>query len=449
MKCPSCQRECPAKLRSPKFCVHCGHVLRAPCPYSAGDSQHAAPVVDADGGTPAHCITCGRPYRVCAKCHRLATITETVCAFCESPGLREAGPPAWPSDRGPLDGTREWEGLQAALRSGDAAQTMNLPGVVRAMAYRHGYLVAATDGLLVTYIQESGKWAERSRRPCPADGVQSMAIEAGWVLVLSQHRARAFRLPDLEEGYSREGSPIIQSSSDGEWAFIDAGRAHIERVALLDHAEPLPPSPSPDHEATPTDIAWSEAGLAIATEGGLWYAPNRLDAWQWIQVPGDCMGWRRVGWSGQRLFALGLTESGVTLTWMDVDSGSTSARSFAGSYLPDAALCASSIVLLTGNSIEVHPAEAPTQPCVQAGFAGAWRPDGIGCVRQHDDGIEVLLPVRVGGHYRLQCVRVPGGAGYRVGVTMSSRPVICPAGDRLVVAAAEGGGTRIWTYVGG
>lgn len=447
MKCPECVMEQPQSVQAPNYCVYCGHALMAPCPYSDENNPHNVATVDSSGDAPAHCTTCGRPYRQCSGCRRLAVITGDRCGFCNGTDLREVGLAPWSCVQGSPEGTKEWSGRHAALRSGNAAQTMNLPGVVRAMAYRHGYLVAATDQMVVAYTVSSDQWKEQGRRIYPADTVISLAIEAGWVLLISQRYARAFRLPGLEEGFVRQGSPLIQVTRDAEWLFVDAESACLHRVKLGHDALASERKALPEPGVPVKDAAWSESGLAIATDENLWYMANGSSDWQWTQVPVDRAGWRRVVWGGQRLFAAGLIEGGICLVWFDADSEQSHSRNFTGDYLADVALCGSSMALLREHAIELYDASEPRQNGVEANLVGAWRPQGIGYVRRVAEEIEALLPVRTGRQYELQCVRLPGASGQRVGIMMSNLPVVCPAGDRLVVASAEGGATRIWTYV--
>jgi hypothetical protein len=192
------------------------------------------------------------------------------------------------------------------------------------------------------------------------------------------------------------------------------------------------------------DMAMSGERLAFAREDGVWWTNVARHAGNLERIPCDGSSWRRVLWVGPRLFALGADEGGVTLAWSDMQGGD--ARRLHGSYVPDMAEVGGYIVLMQTSGLERYPTAQPTQPCQRVGMRAAWSPRRFAAALMDGDQWAALVVAQQAGNYRLVHVGFPGGECQLIGITMSTEPVVCAAGELLVVSSLEGAASRIWTF---
>lgn len=352
----------------------------------------------------------------------------------------------WPSERGPANGSKAWQLVGSEVPARASEGVIQIPGQLQALAFRYGYLVGMTSSLVFLWRREGARWTEVTRQPVTlpsGSDVRFVALESGWIGTLTTSELVLFSIPDLQQRLTQSGRYTRLCTTAGALLVADAEHGQLLQVELQADTFCSSSVGLPAAFGEVRDMAASANGIVVATRRNVWWTTTKSD-WQQHSVVAD---WRRVLWAGTRFYALGMTDRGVRLAWLDVEGGDANFRDLHGDYLADMAATHSHLFLLQSSCAERYELERPTVTAERIDIPGSLKPISIAAAVVREKSEELLLVGQTGGHYRVHAVKIPQGQIKPIGITMDASPLVCPAGSILVIGCPVGAGSRLWTYL--
>jgi hypothetical protein len=469
MRCFACQTVVPREAQEANFCVACGRPLSQFCPYEVeADGRPLAdamrqPLCDEEGRAVASCNGCGGLYKSCARCHRLHELSRVVC---RTPGcggaLREPIEP-FASTYGPLDGTRSvvWNG--GFGRSTLVGQPQDVEAL-QALAFRYGLLIGVSSRNLICWDWDGTGWHRRGLAPLVSSGelrIGSLVVEQGLACIVAEDRALSF---SLTNGISREderpGRFTHQTLGPSGWLLAgDQDLTRIDRATGVAREIPMPP-----RAGAVQDVAETADRIYLATSGGMVLTLDTVSGEMSEPFSRSRHRWARIAASEGTPIVLGYDEADAAgrLTLLTLDAvGQTlvSQRTLEAGTLGDLAWAGRKLYLarrtMQGESlIETYEVgqltQSPTSVSLPAGMQTL--PGLLALRRGGDDApptCRLILRWADGTSLQFQLVNPESGRLTNIGpyLSVAGPPLLCAADTRLVIAAREGQGTRLRTYL--